>query len=112
MPVDGNLLAGIDLSQFNEAEQGKILENLYQRLEDRVGRQVEAIVPDTKFDEFETLIDSMDEKKLSQWLDVNVPDYDDIVQKTLDQLKQEVTANPTSFLEPEPEVASDDDILE
>ncbi len=98
MPPDDNLLAGLNLSQFSETRRQEILENLYKKLEDRVGDKMATTVSDEQFAQFESLIDQGDENKLEKWLSVSVPAYDQMVEVILQQLKQEVTINPNSFL--------------
>src|SRR3990167_7666434 len=99
MKPDDNLLTGINLDQFSEADQQKIQEKLYRQLENRVGAKVESIVSDEQFTQFESVVDQGDENKLDEWLEKNLPNYEQIVGEILQQLKQEVTANPQSFLE-------------
>ena len=98
MQPDNTLLTGLDLDQFSEEQRQKIIEKLYKQLEDRVGDKVAALVNDEQFARFESVIDEGDEEKLDEWLGINVPNYSQMVEKTLEQLKQEVAANPGSFL--------------
>jgi hypothetical protein len=98
MQADDSLLAGLDLSQFSESQQAEILQNLYTRLEDKVGDQVAAIVSDEQFAEFEDVVAQANDERLNDWLDHNIPTYAEITESVLEQLKQEVAANPQSFL--------------
>lgn len=98
MPADDSLLGGLDLSQFDESHRQTIIQNIYKQLEDRVGDQVAAIVSDKQFAEFEDIVAQSNEEKINQWLDRNIPTYTEITESILEQLKQEVAANPTSFL--------------
>ena len=98
MKPDDNLLTGINLDQFSEADQQKIQEKLYRQLENRVGAKVESIVSDEQFTQFESVVDQGDENKLDEWLEKNVPNYEQITSEILQQLKQEIAANPQNFL--------------
>lgn len=98
MPANKSLVADLDLRQFDKSHRDTIIKNIYKQLEDRVGDQVATIVSDKQFAEFEGILAQTNEEKINQWLDHNVPNYADITVSILDQLKQEVAANPTSFL--------------
>ena len=98
MQMDDSLLTGINLDQFSEADRQKILEKLYRQLENRVGAKVESIVSDEQFTQFESVVDQGDENKLDEWLENNVPNYEQITSEILQQLKQEIAANPQNFL--------------
>lgn len=98
MTPDDNLLAGVNLSQFTEAQRQKIIETIYSKLEDRVGVKMVSMVSDEQFDQFELLVDQANEDKLGEWLSDNVPSYDEEVEVILLQLKQEVVADPQNFL--------------
>lgn len=95
---DPNLLADLDLSQYDDSERQTIAQNIYARLEDRVGEKTAAMVPDDKFEEFELLVDQASDERLDEWLDTNIPDYDNLVSTELDNLKNEFKANPGAFL--------------
>ncbi len=95
--MDDSLLSGVDLSQYSEQQQEKMLAKLYGKLEEQVGEKVAALVSDQQFDQFEALIDQGDEDKLDEWLMANVPDYEKLVEDTLNQLKQELQTNPQAF---------------
>ena len=98
MKPDDNLLTGINLDQFSEADQQKIQEKLYRQLENQVGAKVESVVTDEQFAQFESVVDQGDEDKLDEWLEKNVPNYEQITSEILQQLKQEIAANPQNFL--------------
>ncbi|HET9721674.1 MAG TPA: DUF5663 domain-containing protein [Candidatus Saccharimonadales bacterium] len=95
---DPNLLEDLDLSSYSPKQAQAIAQNIYAALEDRVGDQVANLISDEQFDQYEVLIDQADDQKLDQWLDANVPNYDQLVEITLQSLKQEFQANPTAFL--------------
>ncbi len=98
MQPDNNLLAGLNLDQFSEEQCQKIIEKIYHVLEDRVGNKMVSMVSDEKFAQFELMVDQADENKLDEWLSINVPNYDQMVESILEELKQEVAANPQTFL--------------
>ena len=98
MQPDDNLLSRVNLDQFSEADRQKILKKIYEQLEDRVGAKVESMVTDEQFAQFEAIVDEADESKLDDWLEKNVPNYEQVVDEILQQLKQEVAADPGSFL--------------
>lgn len=96
--TDDDLLADLDLSQFKEAERELIEANLYSQWEERLGDQLAKIVSDDKFAEFEMVIDQDDEDKMDEWLSANVPGYEDLAAKLLEDIKQQVRGNPEAFL--------------
>lgn len=91
---------GLDLSQYSEEQQQKIAERIFEQLEGRLGDKIAPTVSDEKFAEFENLIDK-GEDNLDDWLDKNVPNYEQMVEEILGQLKKEVAANPQAFLNSE-----------
>jgi len=96
---DVDLLADLDLSQFTDAQRETIEANLYGQYEDRLGEKIAALINDEKFAQFEAVIDQGDEEKIELWLDQNVPGYENIAEQVLEELKQEVRADPTKFLQ-------------
>ncbi len=84
--------------KLSEEEKKTILRTVYSQLEERVGDKVVDMVSDEQFSQFESLVDQEDETKINEWLKTNVPTYDQMVESILEELKQEVAANPQTFL--------------
>lgn len=104
--MDDNLLTDLELSAYSESQRHTIAQNIYARLEEAVGEKVAAMVPDDKFEQFELIVDQASDEKLDQWLDTNVPDYDNLVAAELAKLKDEFRADSGAFLKPAPDQIS------
>lgn len=94
---DDDFFSGVT-QPLTEEQKKTILENVFSQLEETVGDKMADLVNDEKFAEFENVIAEDDEEKLDAWIEQNYPGYDQLVDSTLEQLRQEVAANPQSFL--------------
>lgn len=89
-----------DLNEsLSENQKQTIAQNIYSQLEDRVGQQMESQLSDEQFQEFETMLENSDETQISAWLQTHAPGYEQLISSSLQQLKQEVKADPAKFLE-------------
>lgn len=93
--LDDNFLAELGLGSLPEDEKKKMLGQIYETLEMRVGTKLAQNMSDAQLAEFEKLMDANDEEGAFKWLQTNVPNYKDVVANELETLKDEVkTAAP------------------
>jgi hypothetical protein len=95
--LDDNFYASLN-QELSEDQKQALARNIYTELEDRVGEQLEAQLGEQKYEEFVTVIAKDDENELDSWLAVSVPQYEVLVDQTLETLKQEAKADPAKFL--------------
>ena len=98
MQLDDDFFAGLG-QKLTEVQKDKIAGNIYSQLEDRVGELLEARVSDQQFEQFEMLIAKGSDQELDTWLSQNAPGYDQLVEQTFEQIKQEAKLSPAKFLE-------------
>ncbi|GAC1392443.1 MAG: hypothetical protein NVSMB46_08320 [Candidatus Saccharimonadales bacterium] len=93
--LDENLLKELGLGELPSEEKNKMLAQIYETLELRVGMKLAEQMTNEQLDEFESYIDKQDEAGALTWLETNFPDYKKVVGEELDVLKNEIkTAAP------------------
>lgn len=88
--IDNNLLVELGLGDLPEAEKKKLLKQIYETLEMRVGMKLAEHMSDQQLNEFEGFIDTNDEAGALKWLETNFPNYPKVVASELDKLKAEI----------------------
>ena len=88
--IDDAMLTDLGLGDLPEEERKKLLQQIYETLELRVGMRLAENMSDEQLDEFESYIDSSDEAGAQKWLETNFPDYKKVVAEELEKLKGEV----------------------
>ena len=88
--IDNNLLLELGLGDLPEEERKKLLKQIYETLEMRVGMKLAEHMSDEQLDEFESFIDTNDEAGALKWLETNFPDYPKVVASELEKLKAEI----------------------
>ena len=90
LKIDNNLLISIGLGDLPVEEKNKLLAQIYETLELRVGMTLAAQMSEEQLTEFESYIDGNDESGALGWLESNFPNYKDVVAAELDKLKEEI----------------------
>lgn len=75
--------------QLTDTQKDAIAANVYSELEERVGAQLESQVSDQQYEEFQTVVAKGNDLELDEWLARNAPGYEELVEQTLEQIKQE-----------------------
>jgi len=97
--LDNNLLIELGLGAIPPIEKNRLLAQIYETLEMRVGIKLAEGMSDQQLDEFETLMpmptDTPDAQKQKEgqahkWLETNFPNYKQVVADELAKLKEEV----------------------
>ncbi len=102
---------GIRLSEGMSDEQLAEFESIIDRNEQAVNGWVQANAPNYQTEEIFTKLQAASglpadnialkaEYAATKWLEINRPDYRDVVARTLDELKQEITQNKDAILNP------------
>ncbi|HUY53067.1 MAG TPA: DUF5663 domain-containing protein [Candidatus Dormibacteraeota bacterium] len=98
--LDEQFLKDVGLESLPITEKNKILRDIYETLEMRVGMKLADNMRDEQLEEFEGHIQRKDQSAALKWLETNFPDYKDTVAKEIKQLKQEITqAAPQILIE-------------
>ena len=96
--LDDNLLKELGLGDLPPEEKNRMLGQIYETLELRVGMKLAEQMTNEQLDEFEGFIDRQDEAGALKWLETNFPNYKDVVAAELEGLKAEVKASAPHIL--------------
>jgi predicted nucleic acid-binding Zn-ribbon protein len=89
--LDEQFLKDVGLESLPAAEKNKILRDIYETLEMRVGMRLANNMRDDQLEEFEGHIQRKDQAAALKWLETNFPDYKQTVAEEIEKLKQEIT---------------------
>ena len=95
MQFDENFLAEMGLSAMPEEQKQKFLDYVQEELEVRIGERISKGLTEAQLNEFDAITDPAEAAK---WLEKNRPDYREIVNRTIEEMKQEIRANRSKLL--------------
>ena len=95
MEVDEAFLKEVGLAAMPEAEKEAFLRYAQEELEVRVGEEIAAGMTEEKMREFEA---AKSEEETKKWLEENKPNYRELVEKTVRELKEEISRNKDKIL--------------
>lgn len=90
MEFDEQFLQEMGLSAMPEEEKQAFLKYAQEELEVRIGERISRGLTDVQLNEFDMITDQTEAVK---WLEINCPDYREIVTNTIDEMKDEIRAN-------------------
>ena len=90
MQFDEQFLAEMGLSAMPEEQKQKFLDYVQEELEVRIGERISKGLTETQLNEFDLINDPAEAAK---WLEINRPDYREIVNRTIEEMKAEIRAN-------------------
>jgi hypothetical protein len=89
--LDEQFLKDVGLESLPIAEKNKMLKDIYETLEMRVGMRLANNMRDDQLEEFEGHIQRKDQAAALKWLETNFPDYKETVAQEIEKLRQEIT---------------------
>ncbi|MBQ1528118.1 hypothetical protein IIZ77_00530 [Candidatus Saccharibacteria bacterium] len=95
MEVDEGFLREVGLSAMPEEERRAFLDYVQEELEVRVGEEIAAGMTEEKMREFE---EAATDEETKAWLEKNKPNYRELVAKTVEELKEEISRNRAKIL--------------
>lgn len=95
MEFDEKFLKEVGLSAMPEVERRAFLEYVQEELEVRIGEGIAEGMTEEKMREFEA---AQTDEETERWLTVNKPNYREIVAKTIEELKSEISKNREKIL--------------
>src|ERR1017187_7373519 len=98
LKIDNSLLQEVGLGGLPDSEKNGFLKHIYETLEMRVGVRLADQMSNQQLDEFEKYFEAKDDAGAFQWLEINFPNYKDIVQQEFDKLKAEITQTAPQIL--------------
>ena len=90
MEFDEKFLQEMGLSAMPENEKQKFLDYLQEELEVRIGERISRGLTEVQLNQFDMITDQAEATK---WLETNRPDYREIVNRTIEEMKAEIRAN-------------------
>lgn len=95
MEIDEKFLREVGLSAMPEEQKKAFLEYAQEELEVRVGEEIADGMTEEKMQEFEN---AKTDEETEKWLNDNKPNYKEIVDKTIEDFKNEITKNRDTIL--------------
>ncbi len=90
MEFDDKFLQEMGLSAMPEDEKQKFLDYIQEELEVRIGERISRGLTEVQLNQFDMITDQAEATK---WLEINRPDYREIVSRTINEMKEEIRAN-------------------
>lgn len=94
MEINDDFLREVGLSAMPDDQKESFLAYIEEELEVRIGGKISEGIPEEELKKFE----AMDDIDALLWLKENKPDFANIVDKTIDEIKAEVAANRDRIL--------------
>lgn len=90
MEFDEKFLQEMGLSAMPEDEKQRFLDYIQEELEVRIGERISRGLTEVQLNEFDMITD---QSEAAKWLEANRPDYREIVERTITEMKAEIRAN-------------------
>ena len=90
MEFNEQFLQEMGLSAMPEDEKQRFLDYIQEELEVRIGERIARGLTEVQLNQFDMITDPAEAAK---WLEVNRPDYREIVTRTIEEMKEEIRAN-------------------
>lgn len=97
MQFDEQFLVEMGLSAMPEEQKQKFLDYVQEELEVRIGERISRGLTEKQLNEFDQISDPGEAAK---WLEKNRPDYREIVNRTIEDMKAEIRANRDKLVRP------------
>lgn len=95
MQFDEKFLQEMGLSAMPEDQKRKFLDYIQEELEIRIGEKISKGLTEAQLNEFDKITDQAEAAK---WLEINRPDYREIVARTVEEMKNEIRANRAKLI--------------
>lgn len=95
MEFNEEFLQEMGLSAMPEDQKQPFLDYVQRELEIRVGERISQGLSETQLREFDLIEDP---EEAAAWLEKNRPDYREIVNRTIEEMKEEIRANREKLL--------------
>ncbi|MBR3324234.1 hypothetical protein IKG24_01705 [Candidatus Saccharibacteria bacterium] len=90
MQFDENFLQEMGLSSMPADKKQEFLNYIQEELEVRIGERISKGLTDEQLQEFDNLTETAD---VAAWLEKNRPDYREIVNRCIEEMKQAINQN-------------------
>ena len=90
MEFDEKFLQEMGLQAMPEEQKQQFLDYVQEELEVRIGQRISKGLTEVQLNEFDMISDPVE---AARWLERNRPDYREIVNRTIEEMKEEIRAN-------------------
>lgn len=90
MQFDEKFLQEMGLSAMPEETKVRFLKYIEEEVEVRIGERISKGLTEVQLNEFDKITDP---REAAKWLEENRPDYRQIVERTIEEMRQEIRAN-------------------
>ncbi len=90
MEFDEKFLQEMGLQSMPEDQKQQFLDYVQEELEVRIGQRISKGLTEVQLNEFDMITDP---NEAAKWLEKNRPDYREIVNRTIREMKEEIRAN-------------------
>ena len=95
MQFDDKFLQEMGLSAMPEDQKQAFLNYVQEELEVRIGERISKGLTEVQLNQFDMISDPAEAAK---WLEVNRPDFREIVTRTIEEMKDEIRANRSKLV--------------
>ena len=95
MQFDDNFSQEMGLTAMPEEQKKAFLEYIQEELEVRIGERIAKGLTEVQLNEFDKITDP---DEAAKWLEINRPDFREIVSRTIEEMKAEIRANRNKLL--------------
>ena len=95
MELNEGFLREVGLAAMPEEQREAFLDYVQEELEVRVGEEIAAGMTEEKMREFEA---AQTDEETERWLNENKPNYRELVERTMRELKEEISRNKDKIL--------------
>ena len=95
MEFNENFLQEMGLSAMPADQKAKFLDYVQRELEIRIGERVSRGLTEYQLAEFDNITEP---REAAKWLEKNRPDYREIVNRTIKEMKDEIRANRSKLI--------------
>lgn len=95
MEFNEEFLQEMGLSAMPEDQKQDFLNYVQEELEVRIGERISRGLTQVQLNQFDMITDQAEATK---WLETNRPDYREIVNRTIEEMKAEIRANRTRLI--------------
>lgn len=95
MKIDEEFLVEVGLAAMPAEQKKDFLDYVQEELEVRIGERISRGLTQTQLNEFDMINEPAEAAK---WLEKNRPDYREIVNRTINEIKEEIRSNRAKLL--------------
>ena len=95
MQFDENFLREMGLSAMPADKKQDFLNYIQEELEVRIGERISKGLTEAQLQEFDSLLGT---EEAAKWLEKNRPDYREIVNRSIEEMKDAITKNRAKLL--------------